>query len=206
MPEIIEGGLDAFRALAYDAPTNDMVLYLDEINQDYDRRLTTRAREHVNRLREEIRPRDFRDIKRTITASMRRLGRIWVKDMIQELESLGDLQHPQAKMREYIMSEPSVRKRFYNQRCEGYAEAYHDRFPGRIGDDDPVYRSVMDGILQEDEEGNVFYMDYDSDFEDEMVQTLEVEEKNDILRTFDNVRAQMSRGVEDPTSQYNAQL
>lgn len=206
MPQIIQGGLDAFRALAYDAPTNDMSHYLGSINDDYDRRITSRAREHVHQLREQVRPRNFREVKASVTASMRRLGQIWVKDMIQELESLGQIQHAQAKMRTYIMSEPSVRERFYKQRCEGYADAYHDKFPGRIGDDDPVYRSVMDGILQEDEEGNCFYMDYDTDWEDDMVQTLEVEEKDEIIRTFENVRAHMSRGLEDPTSQYNAQL
>lgn len=206
MPRIIEGGIQAFQSLAYDAPTDNMMTHLRGIAEDYDRRLTGRARDHFHGLRERVKTPSFRDIKRRVTATMRKLGQVWASDMIQELETLGQFQHPPQKMRQYIMSEPSVRERFYKQRCEGYADEYVDRFPGQIGDDDPVYRSVMDGILQEDEDGNCFYMDYDTDYQDEMVEQLEVEEKDLILRTQERLRYFMNKGLEDPTSQYNAQL
>lgn len=205
MVDIVEGGLETFRAMAYDAPTENMVTHLRGIAENYDMRLTSRAREHFSNLRERVQTVNFREMKAGITAAMRKLGQLWVTDMIQTLSSLAQLQHPPQKMRKYIMSEPTTRERFYKQRCEGYADAYYDMFPGRVGDDDPVYRSVMDGMLQEDEEG-CFYMDYDKDDDDEMVEVLDVADKDVILDTWDNLKYYMAKGKEDPTSQYNAQL
>ena len=45
MVDIVEGGLETFRAMAYDAPTENMVTHLRGIAENYDMRLTSRARE-----------------------------------------------------------------------------------------------------------------------------------------------------------------
>ena len=56
----------------------------------------------------------------------------------------------------YLMSEPTTRHNT-QQPMEGYGDRYVDPYPDRIGEDDPVYRAVMDGIWRENDEGDVYH-------------------------------------------------
>lgn len=200
---IHDGDTDTFRALAYDVPAANVVSHLSNMTQDYDRRLTGRAREYFDSIQESVPVSNFRELKSRVISGFRRLGNMFTPDIIRTLNSISELQHPPEIMINYIMAEPTVRKRYYEQRCDGYGDRYVDKFPNRIGNDDPFYRNVMDGVLQEDENGKCFYMDYDTDFEDESITRLDTEERECIIETWDLLVKRLYSGGEDPTSQYN---
>ncbi len=94
---------------------------------------------------------------------------------------------------------------YHEQRCDGYSESYVDRFPGQVGENHYDYRRVMHGMVQDDQEHDwksTFYLDelFEGDRE------LNFDEQVDILNTWDVVRSYLSKGQDDPTSQFGNML
>lgn len=206
MARVLEGGLDTFRTLAYSAPSDSMMDIIRSAGDRYDDSLTSRALSRFNDIREKHVGFDFRSAKRKMTAAMRKLDSYWVTDAIRRLEEIGEFQHAPSKMVKYLMAEPETRERFYKNRCEGYGERYVDPYPNRVGEDDPVYRKVMDGIWVEDEDGEMSCTEWWETEESALEKDLEFEEQIDIIHSWSKLKQFLAKGEEDPTSPYNGRL
>lgn len=205
---IIEGGgLNSFRSMAYKAPTRETMNYINEYAGSFSNNVSTRVRDYFEQNRLEIAPLNFNEVRSRAVAAMRSLDHMFAPDVVQRLDRIDAIQHAPETMRRYVMANPVVRQRYYDQRLEGYYEKYIDPYPNRIGIEDPVYRSVMDGIVQEDEEGNCWYWDYDDTNGDDLQeQELTLEEKYAIIDTWETTNRYLEENGEDPTSVFNNNL
>lgn len=206
MARVLDGSIDTFRALAYEVPVDSILDSIRSLGNRYDNSLTARAQDRFADIRERHAVFDFRAAKRKVKAAMRKFDNYWVADMIQQLKDIGQFQHAPTKMVRYLMAEPETRQRFYNDRCEGYGDNYVDLYPNRIGDDDPVYRKVMEGIWVEDEKGEMSYTEYWPTEEGDLEEDLEFSEQLDVIHSWTKLKDFLSKGVEDPTSPYNGRL
>lgn len=204
--QIDEGGLDTFRSMAYKTPNRDSMEYLERYAGNFSNRISSRVSDYFEQQREIIKPMNFRELRSNTLAALRSLDNLFTIDAIQYLNEIGTIQHAPEVMRKYIMANPRVRRRYHEQRIDGYGENYTDRYPGQVEHEDPVYRSVMDGIVQQNEEGDCWYWDYDVAGDDYNEQDLTLEEKYEILDTWVAVDHLLDENQSDPTSQFNNNL
>ena len=121
---------------------------------------------------------------------------------ILSLGSLDALRNAQAVMQRYIMAEPTIRKLYHQQRCDGYSDTYKDLHPYDIGDNHYDYQRVVHGVVreQEDEDGVIrSYTEHFSDVEFSAEEELDFNDQIRILDTWDVVKHFVLRD-EDPTN------
>jgi hypothetical protein len=144
------------------------------------------------------------DAARLARAVTRQVNYMWQADTIRPLYGIDELQQAPPTMRKWIMAEPTIRKMYHEQQCDGYSEQYIDTEPGMIGEDHYHYRRVTDGVVFEDgdEMYSISYLDEEVPKEDDLL----IEEQVEILQTWDSIRKAIEEGKEDPTSRWNAWL
>lgn len=215
MAQVIEGGPSVMNALIYSQPHPSVMNYM----QDAYHRVAARvndvglaAMESAKHLYEST---VNHSAYRMAKAALRKMDDGFLRDDIQPLLTVGALQNAPNRMIPYVMCEPTVKRKFLAGRCEGYGEEYVNVSNGAVGPNDGLWRAVMNGYVQtsedpmaeEDEDvaaepnwGCVTY------FDDEVEElNLSPEQTDDIRQTHDALRAAM-RGLDDPTSRWNASL
>lgn len=124
------------------------------------------------------------------------------------MNSIEEVQSAKPVMQRYLMAEPSLRKLYSQQRCDGYSDSYVDHEPGKIGEDHYDYRRVMNGIvvdyLKPDGEAgwrvNMYVEDLvDGDRE------LESDEQFAILNGHDLIKLALFKKI-DPSDIFNGTL
>lgn len=205
MAVILEGGRDEFRALAYCAPSEYTLDTLREHGRRFDDNLTHRARERFDAIKDRFNQVDFSEVGRRVRAGLRKLDALWMTDVIQELTDIGRIQHAPRSMIKYIMANPIAKTLHRSNRCEGYGDRYSDPYPEYEAGKDPIYKAVMDGMWQENENGDVFVEHWWMDEEKEN-EAIDLDEQFAIHSTWNRLEALFARMEEDPTSAYNAQL
>lgn len=122
----------------------------------------------------------------------------YTRDSVRELYTLTEIQQASPTMQRYILADHYVKRRFEDQRTEGYGGDYHDIDPGRYGNDNYHYRRMNDGLVEVSEEGYRFSEYYEILKGDD--RRLYPDEVTAISRTLTRVRAIMAKGEEDPLS------
>lgn len=141
---------------------------------------------------------------RLAKAATRQLRGAFRANRVRYLRTIDELQAPPLEMIPYVMLEPTVRRRFQEQRCEGYNGEYRDLYADRKLEDHPLYQRVMDGMVVDSEDGFEWTEYAPSQFDDGD-DNLDIEEQTDIIRTWETMAAKML-GDEDPTSRFNSAL
>ena len=127
---------------------------------------------------------------------------------IVAIESIADLQCAKPVMQRYIMANPTIRKLYHRQLCDGYSDSYVDHEPGVVGEAHYDYRRVMNSVVVEyltpegqDTWKSVMYPDdlVEGDRE------LEADERFLILRSWDLVKEAIGL-KRDPTDIFNGEL
>lgn len=98
-------------------------------------------------------------------------------------------------MQQYIMVEPTIYDLYQNNACSGFNGGYIDIDPVKDVTQHALYNRVMDGFLQEDVNGDVFFTTYDDTF----TEPLQFSEQNAIMTSWRNVKNMINAGL-DPTS------
>ena len=142
-------------------------------------------------------------ISRQARSVVRSLAGMLGGDRIQPIESYTGLQMARPVMQQYIMAEPSYRKLYHEQRCNGYSDSYVDLEPGRVGEAHSVYRRVMDTVLVDTPTGWEVTMYPDELHEWE--RALQPDEQKVILDAWSLVRRAIGEGV-DPGDIFNSPL
>ena len=106
-----------------------------------------------------------------------------------------DNYHPNLYMQRYIMAYPEVSNLYKQNMIDGFSDTYFNIEPDTYKEDRSEYMQVMDGVLQEDKDHNV-YVKYYSDSND--MPSLEASEKMAILQAWDIVANKIALG-KDPT-------
>lgn len=76
-----------------------------------------------------------------------------VDNYYMELNSFTALQNANPTMQRWVMSHPQVRQLFVDQNIDGYSGTYKNVFGKGVGEEDYNYRRVMDGAVQDTDNG-----------------------------------------------------
>lgn len=210
MAHVIEGGSDAFNALIYGEPhpgTRDFLRNQVETMSD---RLTEAGRNFMQGAREVYERVSGSTAARLARAASRQFRSLWQQDDIRELAELADLQTAPLTMQRWIMAEPTIRKLYQKQRCDGYSGSYTDVWSGDLGENHYDWRRVHSGLVQftVDEHGEETEDWYATTYLEDLLpddSDLYLEDQVDIKTTWDNVVSAIRAG-KDPTSKWDSDL
>lgn len=142
---------------------------------------------------------------RIARAARNKAASIFQYDGVCPLWEIGKIQNASITMQRWIMAEPSVRKKYFEQRVDGYSGTYVDANPGVIGSDHYDYRRVMDGMMVVDEDGQEHVTNYFDELK-EGDKDLDITEKVDIISTWSIVADLLKYGKNDPTDSWDGKL
>lgn len=205
MANFYTGGVDTFNALVYNEPHPNTVSFLESMVAQPTAALTSAGEAFMSRAREVYERFHGSDAVRLARAAARQVKSQWERNIIRPLTTIAETQQAPYKMQRYLMAEPTVRRAYHRQQCDGYSESYVDVAPGLVGHDHYEYRRVMDGIVQETDDGGWYVDEYLDELEDGDKELL-FEEQFDILRSWNTLASAMIAGKDDPTSPWNAEL
>ena len=208
MVMFVQGGVDAFNAAVYAQPTQqDMNFFERNVNTFYNN-LGMYGQNFFENVRDRMQTVDFSRLAEYSRAAARRMSSFWESDVIRPLKNLPDVQFPPNQMIRWQMANPDVRKLYHKGLCEGYGDKYTDLQPNVVGDDHHDFQMVMHGMEQYDEDGNIYFMSYDETFDEpeNSVDHLNMEERVDILESWNVTSGYIDKMKEDPTSQYSGML
>lgn len=132
-----------------------------------------------------------------------KLGGMLNPNQVTVLDTLLEMQQANIGMQRWIMANPYVRKLHHDGLISGYDGIYEDLQPGIIGEEHFDYRMATNGIIMERPDGQMESWEFFHDHDEEPLTFLD---QVDILCTWDNMKAVLDLGVDDPTSAYGGKL
>tara|TARA_B100000700_G_scaffold91328_3_gene102997 strand:+ start:1979 stop:2596 length:618 start_codon:yes stop_codon:yes gene_type:complete len=204
MANFHDGGLDTFHALTFSQPHPSTLQFIDNLVNQPSNALSQAGSEFMDRARDVYQQVAGSEAMRRMRGAMRQVASSWERDVIRPLRTVADLQTAPNTMRRWLMAEPTIRHLYHKGRCDGYSDTYRDREPDAIGENHYDYRRVMNGIVNETEEG-FFFTEYLEDIYEGEHEFL-AEEQFDIVDSWFAMAANVASGEDDPTSKWNAKL
>lgn len=205
MAYLIEGGDSAFDAMVYGEHHQGTIAFLDEQRNKTRNYLTASAQEFKQRANTVIERFNESTAMRLTRAVARKMANSWNMDTIMPLTTIGQLQHSKPTMQKYIMAEPTVRKAYHDQRCDGFSDSYVDLQPKVVGNEHYEYRRATNAVFFGGGEKPMESVTYYEKLKDDD-RNLTTEEKADVMLTWRTAKELLLTGKEDPTSVYNALL
>ena len=207
---IIQGGEDAFTAIAFGSPNPQASQYwanqINQVKSMMGERIDHFTQGFVARaqaLHERFAGSRAVEIAK---AALNQIKGVFQPDVIRFIDSIQEFQIATPVMQRYLMAEPTVRKMYHQQRCDGYSDTYVDHEPGLVGDEHYDYRRVMNGAFIEGEENSPGYFSHWAEDLREGDEELSGFDQMRIRRSWDEIAKLMLLGAKDPTSPWNNDL
>ncbi|WP_144106653.1 hypothetical protein [Paraburkholderia sp. BCC1886] len=206
MVMFVQGDSATFNSLVYGAQKHPGTMaFLENQVQQFTGALTEFGQQFVQSAAGLFNTFNGSEAMRIARAAHRKLDSLFMSDTIQSIWDIGRMQHAPLAMQRWIMAEPTTRRLYHQQRIDGFSETYVDMEPGRVGEDHYDYRLLMNGVLQDTEDGGWMVRHYLDDLHAGDVEPA-FDQKVDIFDTFANLRAYIEAGKEDPTSKWNEKM
>lgn len=206
MAQIHDGGSYGFNAAIYGRPHENTLNFLQQQVEGFSVGLTDAGQRFMAGARDVYERLSGSHAMRMMRAAGNRIKSMWQADEIRQLTTIAEFQHAPLKMQRWIMAEPTVRRAFHQQRCDGYSDSYVDMHPGDIGEAHYDHRRAMHGWVVETEDGDWKATSYYEDLLPGDPEVMILEEQHDIQWSMKAVAAHMRAGREDPVSKYGAEL
>lgn len=168
-----------------------------EMLTDAGRRIMDRAVDVFNRY-------SSHDAVRRARRAIRSISVAIGGDSIASLDDMLGLQLASPRNQRFIMAEPETRRRYLDQRVDGYSDSYINRHFDRVGRDHYDYRLATNGMVVETEEA--FSVTHYQQELAEWDEPLTKDNQFDINRNFAKCRAALTAGLEDHTSRFGNML
>ena len=153
---VIDGSAQLFNAVIFPeaAPETQQWIY-DQFNRDTGM-LTDMGRQFMQRASEVYKQLNDPSLTKMARRVVRGMKGLMSPNTIVDIRTIEDCQKAKPIMQRYLMANPSLRKLYHNQLCDGYSDSYTDQEPGKVGDEHYDYRRVMQGVVvfDTDAEGN----------------------------------------------------
>ncbi len=202
---VIPGDSLEFNALVYPQHSSNMINYLSAGIEKLGSVVTDSSRYLLDRAANMFNDMSSGETARRARAAIMSTKPAYLNDVVFPLNNLREIQSANLYMQRWVMAEPTVRRVYHDQRCDGYFNTYLDVHPEDVGEQHYDYRRVMDGVVVAENEPNMISRYYIEDLIDGD-RDLTPHEKFDILSTWEIVRNCMLAGGEDPTSPVGGQL
>ena len=190
---VINGGEQAFRAMVYRQPDNNLMQYLNNSMSEAAAVVGNASASFINGVKDVYERFNGSNVLNAAKAMLMTAGSHVNQDVIYYIPK-NNIQDANLMMQSYIMCHPGVQRVYSKNMCHGYAETYYDMEPNTYGKDRYDYQRVMDGMMFiEDGETNLIaYSNGDK------IAELDIYQKLSIMDTWDNVSLLMLEG-KDPT-------
>ena len=202
---VMAGGADGFHTSIFGTQHPGTLAFIERSLSDATSTLTEAGQRFMAGARELYERFSSSEAMRLMRAAARAAQHLGQSNTIRFLADIGALQQAPPVMHRYIMAEPTVRKLYHEDRCEGYAGMYDDVSPGDVGESHYDYRRVMQNMVTFESDGGWTATTWGEDLHDGDYE-LSFEEKCDMLDSWWAVREYLKAGGEDPTSRFNAEL
>lgn len=205
MANVTVSGFDVFQGMISGTQSSDNISFLDRKLDEFRGALSNAGRHVADRARQFFDDYDFEGINRTVRAFQRKMENRWKPNDVRRLRSIGEFQQAGTAMIRWLHANPSFRKTWQKERCEGWGDRYFDIEPGVSGEAHTDYKKVMNGLTQFTEEGhsyNVTYFDAITDGREE----LDLDQQVDIVESWNWLEHYMALGGDDPSSPGNSSL
>ncbi len=202
MATIIQGGADAFRALAYAPPHQNTLNFIAQHSQRETQRLTEAGMQWVSNVGSAFTGL-YQNTVRTIGRAIKKLyNSYWDVSDIRCLTTTEDFQSASLVNQRWIMANPTVRELYHEGRIDGYSTSYVDHYGKVSGVEHYDWRRVHDGLVMETEVGGWESTEYIEPLETND-RYLELDEQVDIRRMWGFMNNVLDKGTDDPTSIHN---
>lgn len=191
---------DAFNAFVYPEKHPSGVQFLRDQFNNFTGVLTNTANDFIQASKQQVElftSHAAIDFARNILKSFTGTNTVST-DRVLSLFELDQFQGASIQMQRWIMSNPTVRQLYHEQRCDGYSDTYVDIDPGLMGEDHYDYRRVMDGVMHITDDNwhaKVYLEELRAGDRD-----LTHGEKVDIASTWSKLEYLIALNKEDPTS------
>ena len=204
MASFLTGDYDDYSGMIYGDYHPETLAFLRNSPQQFSARLSEAGQRFIAASEQILGSFNIDEVARKMRAAGRQVAAAFQSDVIRELNTIGELQNPPPSMRHLIMAEPTVRRYYFNQVIDGYSGDYVDVEPGQIKHDHYDYRRVMDGIVSLNADGDFEVHQY---FEEVRAEDhLEFDQQVEVVLTWQQIKAKLLEGRDDPTSKWNAAL
>lgn len=199
---------DQFKALVYPQKHPSTVEYLHQQFAALPPLITDKAKsffEEAKKVTDWVTSSQAWNLAREAVKSVFGETNIVKDDMVMSLKDMLQFQTATTTMQRWIMANPTVRKTYHDQQCDGYSDTYVDLEPDCVGKEHYDYRRVMDGVM-EFQQDNSWKMTHYLDPLKEGDRELHFLEKVDILDTWSQLEILMALGGIDPTNPKGGEL
>lgn len=201
---VIRGGEEAFRALVYKPPTQEMINYFNTGLNNIMQTSSMFGNVFVDTVQSLYDRYNSSAVIEAGKAYLYQSGSHLSQDVIYPVPFDG-LTQANLIMQQYIMAEPEVNRLYKKDMCYGFQDTYLNLQPGVYGEDRLEYQQVINNLLTfpngEDHEGRVLCYSGE-EFENN---PLSMMDRLAILSTWDNVKLMIASG-RDPTDPNNGIL
>lgn len=207
MATYVPGGADLFDAYGGGLPDQESVAWLQQQQEKLYQTIPQTVSNFFQKSRDY-----FQVLSNTQAAQMMRNLRnkvegIWSYNDVIPLLTLEQIQTASPIMQRYVMAQPDLRRRYLNQEVDGYSDTYVNHQGDTIGAAQYDYRQVMSGILELGAgEHDDWVVNYYFEPMEAGEKELTLNQKVDVLRTWEHVKVLLEEGGEDPTSLYGNHL
>ncbi len=203
MALVITGDANAFNALVYGQERHPgTVAYLQNQLSSFTGALTDFGKEFVARAAAVYDTFNSAEAMRSARAAIRRFDALFMPDRIQYIDKIGHLQNAPMTMQRWVMAHPGTRELYHKQLIDGYSDTFIDHYHNRTKFEHYDWRLLNNGMMQEvktaDMDGHVTYHFLAEVQEGD--RELTMDEKTDVLNTWDVQEIYIEQGVEDFTS------
>lgn len=205
MANFIQGDGLTFDALIYGSGNRSAQNFISGMNQQFN-----------NRVHQDVMPM-FQNLMGTVFEAVDvskglenlkalgyKLSGMMNPHQVSILDTLLEMQQANLGMQRWAMASPDIRKIYQSGLISGYDGTYVDLTPSDIGESHYDYRRATCGIVMDRPDGKMEAWQFfdDGPVEDDLAFSDQV----DIICTWNNMKAVLDLGVDDPTSAHGGKL
>lgn len=204
MALVVEGGEDAFNAILYGGHQR-LTAPITNYGGTMERFSASAINFFNTQMTDTYRALDDSEFMRVSRAVVRTVANVWNSDGIQPLSEIDKFQHANPTMQRWLMAEPTTRKLYLRQGCDGFSDTYVDNQPGVIKEQHYDYRRCVDNVHMDNGNQQLNSVTYSEDLRGRDAH-LTMYEKADIHYSWGRLKELILKRGEDPTDKYNNKL
>lgn len=198
---------DVFRSLVYGVPKSEDRDFLRGYIESAASRLGRGAEAFVAKARQRFESFDLRALDRKLESVTRKIRHGFDRDRIQPITKIGQYQHAGPTVQRWSLANPRVQRLLAAGRMNGWERTYSDPHRGKIGEDNPDYCKVVNGLARIDEHGHTKIVQYFNAYDADGREELNFREQVTIHDyMWSSMNAIIAQGQDDPTDEDNGSL